>query len=217
MEEIEEVEEEVEVEPEPETENYQQQERTRLDNQVYQKMLAEKNEEIIQRWNKIGIQNYMQLPVPEPSISDQESIQEIKHILGKRQSTSARTWSDNEREAFIDGLRKHGKDWEKIFQSKCCPGRTQHALKGFARTLKQELMKQSNTKNRDVLRILGLPRAYLHTYFKEKECMTRQHKNWSIEEDTKLMKAMSNYGSDWKVIVSMFAQTKSKQQILDRV
>ena len=78
-------------------------------------------------------------------------------------------------------------------------------------------MKQSNTKNRDVLRILGLPRAYLHTYFKEKECMTRQHKNWSVEEDNKLMKAMSNYGSDWKVIVSMFAQTKSKQQILDRV
>ena len=31
------------------------------------------------------------------------------------------------------------------------------------------------------------------------------------------MKAIKNYGNDWKVIVSMFAQTKSKQQIVDRV
>ena len=49
-----------------------------------------------------------------------------------------------------------------------------------------------------------MPKGYSNIYFQDRE-KVQVMQNWSSEEDAKLMKAIKNYGNDWKVIVSMFA------------
>lgn len=111
----------------------------------------------------------------------------------------------------MSGLRIHGKDWNKLVDY--TPGRTVSALKTQAHLLKLELMRCATTKNRDVLRILRSPKSCLRNCIK-RQC---QHKHWAADEDARLIQALQEHGKDWKLIVSMFQTTKSKQQIMDRV
>ena len=62
----------------------------------------------------------------------QEKIMQDKRVNCNKKSL--RYWSDEDQEAFMTALRKHGKDWFMI--SKYCPGRTISALKAHAHLLK---------------------------------------------------------------------------------
>ena len=78
--------------------------------------------------------------------------------------TSSRYWTKITRQRLIDGLRKYGKDWLKMKQ--IIPERTIASIKSYSYAMKAELEKSGEDK--DVLRILGMPKAYMHTYFMKK-------------------------------------------------